>query len=229
MLGPARSRRGTTMIELMIVMAVVVIAAGIFSRMVIATSKLRQINRENALAADAARVVVEQMRNERFSELFALYNPDPDDDPGGIGTGPGNLFAVERLELLSDSATGFQGEVILPSYLSDEASKLDGTRWEYEKLSGTITAITGLIGGLLKGGGSTEPEPEPEAVWALREDFENEDLGMPRDLNGDSVLDAEDHSEDYILLPVLIRIEWAGGNGDRSYELHTMITDMLRS
>lgn len=47
----------------------------------------------------------------------------------------------------------------------------------------------------------------------LREDVVDRDLGMPRDLNGDGVIDGEDHSDDYIVLPVRVRVRWQGRSG----------------
>ncbi len=47
------------------------------------------------------------------------------------------------------------------------------------------------------------------AVW-LREDWVDESLGMPRDLNGDGAIDGANHANDYLALPVTIRIEWRG-------------------
>ena len=46
----------------------------------------------------------------------------------------------------------------------------------------------------------------------LREDVALPELGMPRDLNGDGV-DALDHSDDYLVLPVSLEIEWLGSGG----------------
>ena len=62
-------------------------------------------------------------------------------------------------------------------------------------------------------------------VAELRENNTDGKLGMPRDLNGDSRVDAENHLDDYILLPVRIRIDWRGRAGERSYEIDTMLTD----
>ena len=39
-------------------------------------------------AAIRASGVLEQMRNAEFSEVFALYNNNASDDPGGAGTVP---------------------------------------------------------------------------------------------------------------------------------------------
>jgi len=209
--GSRSSRRGTSLIEIMIVMTVLVVAAGLFSQMVIATSQLRGVNRENATAAEAARVVLEEMRNERFRELFYLYNQDPADDPGGPGTAPGHLRAIRELELLNGSATGFQLEIVMPAFPPNTPSKLIGTKWEYVEV---------LEPGVV---------PPVETNWTLREDYSDDDLGLPRDLNGDSILDSEDHSKDYILLPVTIRVEWQGMHGPRTYEVDCMLTDFIKS
>ena len=48
-------------------------------------------------------------------------------------------------------------------------------------------------------------------------------LGMPRDLNGDGVIDSEDHAGDYVLLPVKVRVNWRGITGDRSFEVCTVL------
>jgi len=61
--------------------------------------------------------------------------------------------------------------------------------------------------------------------WELREDIVDPGLGMPRDLNGDGLVDAEDHSDDYILLPVTVVVEWQGVSGNRALQLQTMIAE----
>ncbi len=65
----------------------------------------------------------------------------------------------------------------------------------------------------------------PVTGAALREDTMNPELGMPRDLNGDGVVDAADHSGDYIILPVTVIIEWQGAAGLRSTEISTLLTE----
>ena len=65
----------------------------------------------------------------------------------------------------------------------------------------------------------------PTLSGELREDFDDRDLGMPRDLNGDGIEDVSDHAGDYAILPVRIRIEWSGRAGDRAYEAYTTFTD----
>jgi hypothetical protein len=59
----------------------------------------------------------------------------------------------------------------------------------------------------------------------LREDVFLPALGMPRDLNGDGVVDSLNHENDYILLPVSIRVEWTGSAGDRALQLDLLLVD----
>lgn len=63
----------------------------------------------------------------------------------------------------------------------------------------------------------------PGGVSQLREDVEDGFLGMPRDLNADGGTDDQDHSGDYVLLPVRIELEWRGVRGDRSLELGLLL------
>lgn len=58
---------------------------------------------------------------------------------------------------------------------------------------------------------------------ALREDLDDPDFGMPLDLNGDGVIDAADHADDYIVLPVRVRVAWTGLSGERAIELETIL------
>ena len=57
----------------------------------------------------------------------------------------------------------------------------------------------------------------------LREDVILPELGMPRDLDGNGVIDAANHALDYTLLPVLIRVRWCSASGPAFFELRTML------
>jgi hypothetical protein len=57
----------------------------------------------------------------------------------------------------------------------------------------------------------------------LREDADNPLLGMPRDLNGDNELDSLDHSGDYTMLPLAVRLQWEGASGQREITVPTML------
>lgn len=59
----------------------------------------------------------------------------------------------------------------------------------------------------------------------LREDVVAPEFGLPRDLNADGVIDGADHSDDYLILPVRVVVEWRGVTGNRSIGLETLLSD----
>ena len=63
-------------------------------------------------------------------------------------------------------------------------------------------------------------------LWQMREDLEDVALGTPRDLNGDSLIDDADHSADYTILPVVVRLRWRGRMGAREFTLHTVLSEL---
>lgn len=193
-------RAGISLVEILVALSVMVVAGSIFCQMLIATTRLRQVNRENALAADAARVVLERMRNEPFLEIFRDYNEDPKDDPGGEGTGPGHLFDVHGLEAVDGASR--VGRVTFPS------------------MAVTVTSGGGGKQGML--GGSTTIQQH------LREDYQDAGLGMPRDLDGDNKIDTSNHGTNYLILPVRVAIEWKSGTGARKFEIVTQLGDFRR-
>jgi hypothetical protein len=67
------------------------------------------------------------------------------------------------------------------------------------------------------------PELDTGSGVELREDLDMPELGMPRDLNGDGIVDSADHSGDYRVLPVLLRLDWSGRSGNR----HTVVRTIL--
>jgi len=67
---------------------------------------------------------------------------------------------------------------------------------------------------------------EVAPVWQVREDMVDAELGMPRDLDGDVLVDDLDHSDDFTLLPVLVRIQWQGRHGPRELRLHTVFSEL---
>ena len=170
------TRSGLTLVELLVVMTVLAVALSAMADTVLTITRLGPVNQETARALEAARGRMETIRAASFDEVFARFNDDPADDPDGPGTAPGRYFAAAMLDLQSDDADGFAGEVRFPE-----------------------------IGGV------------------VREDFDDVALGMPRDLNGDTMIDANDHSLDFEVLPVSVVVEWTGPNGDRSLILSTQV------
>jgi hypothetical protein len=167
------------MVELMLALSIMTVCTFMLSQTIVSTIGQTPAKRERTTAIDAARNILEDMRKEPFSRIFALYNSNPADDPGGPGTAPGPNFQVPELVAQDGDPDGFVGEIILPG-------------------------------------------PGP----ALSEETALEDLGLPRDLNGDSIVDDQDHSGDYQVLPVMIRIDWQGRAGERTFEMHALFANL---
>ena len=157
------------------VLVILALTSSVVTGIVASTSRQRLINAENARAADAARATLETLRAEPLSQIFALYNADPADDPAGGA--PGDRFSVPGLQ--DDAGGDLVGRVVFPT-------------------------IAG----------------------ALREDVDDPVLGLPRDLNGDRVIDDLDHALDYAFLPVRVVVEWSSKAGPRRVELNTTLVEL---
>ena len=97
------------------------------------------------------------------------------------------------------------------------ADSAPGAAFAVAGLAPLANDADGLPGEIVFPAGATASE--------LREDVDDLRLGMPRDLNGDGAVDANDHAADYELLPVLVRVEWRGANGPGRVELKTILAD----
>jgi type II secretory pathway pseudopilin PulG len=170
------ARRGFSIVEMVVVFAIVTIAMSMFARTLASSKKLDPVATETTVAANAARTMIEKMKNHPFEQVFALYNDVKSDDPDGAGTAPGNQFDVEGLTPLTPG--GHCGTIVFP-----------------------------------------------EKEGKLREDSEDQNLGMPRDLNADGIVDGIDHAGDSVILPIRVRVEWVmHGTKDthRWFEMYTM-------
>jgi type II secretory pathway pseudopilin PulG len=104
------------------------------------------------------------------------------------------------------------------------------------------TALDDPAGGLSPGNAFAVPGLEPwpgdadglpgEILFpgdgvALFENVVVPELGMPRDLTLDDppVIDGIDHAADYRVLPVLVRVRWAGARGNREFVLGTTLNN----
>ena len=160
-----------------VVLAVVV---GSFLGVLASLRELEDSNRELSLAYMEMERAVEEIRTQNFDEVFAMYNADTSDDPGGMPEVPGSTFTLQGT--LGHEAEGSaQGTIRFP---------VDGKDGTY-----------------------------------LREDLDAPEFGLPRDLNGDGVIDGQNHNEDFVILPMIVRIEWTGGTSNRSVEFPIYLYD----
>lgn len=88
-----------------------------------------------------------------------------------------------------------------------------GAGFAVEGLSALESDADGMVGEIVF----------PVQGGELREDVELFALGMPRDLDGLNGIDDADHSGDYALLPVLVRVVWRGSDAPMQVELRTIL------
>jgi len=99
----------------MIAAAVLTIAISGLSSALVSAMQLTRVNRESALAQQAARRAIEQVQSTPFADIFRTFNADPADDPGGAGTAAGPDFAVPGLAAQPGDADGLPGEIQFPT------------------------------------------------------------------------------------------------------------------
>lgn len=196
-----------TLIEVMVAIVILTVAVYLLSTTVTAAIGHNSITRERGMAVDGAMNRIEAMHAVPFDELYARFNLNPDDDPLGPGTALGADFDVPGLSPIPGDPDGKVGRVIFPEAIVEVVEEEEGGKGG------------GKAGGM-EGGG------EKSFAYQLREDTVASELSMPRDLNGDLVIDKLDHADDYIVLPVLVRIEWQGRSGERKLEFSTMFADL---
>lgn len=175
-LGLRGSRTGFSLVELLVAATLIVVALTGIAGSMLSSMALNRVNRDTALAQQAASRALEELRSVPFEEAFFVYNATQGDNPGGTVPERGPNFAVPGLTPLASDLDGLVGQIEFPVVADD-----------------------------------------------LHEDVEDEGLGMPRDLNGDLAIDGLDHSEDRLLLPVRVRLEWRGVTGTRQLEMETML------
>lgn len=111
----ASSRRGFTLLEVIIGLAILAIAlVGIVSAL-FSSMRLQQAAREQSLASAALQRTLEEMRTSgAWLEIFRRYNSTNADDPGLAGAIPGARFAVDGLTPLAADADQMEGRILLP-------------------------------------------------------------------------------------------------------------------
>ncbi len=176
----AGKRAGFLLIEGVVGLALLTLAFSVVLTVLVSYGRNVEANRDAARCQQAVRALLEEMQVVSISQVFATYNSDPADDPGGAGTAPGNLFQVAGLEA-ADGST-LVGAIDFPA--------------------------------VINGGGDL----------VLLEDIVDKGMSMPRDLNADGIVDSLDHSADYVLLPVRLRVAWVDSAGERSFVINHLLS-----
>ena len=145
-----------------------------------------------------------------------------DKDPSGI------IVSDSRRDSSMNNADSFQ--MVLDTFSDRQNGFVFGTTPAGQEYDGQVTDEGGgrsLFGGGGGGGFSRGSgggfNLNWDGAWQVREDLVMPELGMPRDLSGDGVIDDQDHSLDYVLLPARIQIDWRGAGGDAHVEFHTVL------
>ena len=165
------------MVEMMLASTVMMVGVASYLSAIVQVDSLRSTSEETGRAIEGAKRALGEVQSSDFADLVALYDANPDNDPGGAGSAPGNSFTVDGLARRT-APNEPVGEIVLPL----------------------------------------------DAAGALREDLDMPELGLPRDLNGDGAIDSADHSGDYQLLPVLVRVRWEG-RSENTVELKTLLSE----
>ena len=173
-----RDRAGHTLLEATIALGVMLLAVLAYSRSVTGGVRDQAGLTERTTALNAAREMLETLRGTDFAQVYALYNGNDADDPGGAGTAFGDGFAIDGLLPQAGDADGLPGRILFPE---------------------------GPVGN------------------DLREDLVLPQFGLPYDLNASGDIQAAPVNADYQLLPVRVRVEWTGSNGDQELEVRTWL------
>ncbi len=84
----------------------------------------------------------------------------------------------------------------------------------------SITLLERTVGGMSVDGQVVLPF---DTDGVIRESADIPELGFPRDLNGDGVIDTDDRSADMQALPIIVRVRWDCINGDREVSYRTVL------
>lgn len=131
-----------------------------------------------------------------------------------------SIFAYQAARSMVESLQAEAFEDVYERFNADPADDPDGAAtapgmdFDVPGLTPQAGDVDGLAGRVLF-------PVSPGSV--LREDLADASFGMPRDLNGDGVVDADDHTFDRIVLPVRVRVEWTGRSGDRFVEFTSIL------
>jgi type II secretory pathway pseudopilin PulG len=111
--GAAR-RAGFTIVEVMVAVVVLVIAiVGIVGSMLSAMA-LNRVNRETAIAQQAARRAIEEVTSVRYRDVYVVFNQEAGDDAASETPERGPSFLVNNLQPQNGDADGMCGRIEFP-------------------------------------------------------------------------------------------------------------------
>lgn len=106
---------GFTLLEILISLGILAVALLGLMSAIMASSNAQEAAREQALAVNAARSILDQMRaSGDFVEIFRRYNTSSSDDAGLTGPVPGAAFDVDGLVPVGTDSDQRVGRIVLP-------------------------------------------------------------------------------------------------------------------
>lgn len=110
-------QEGFSLVDVAIASVILAIALMTLAGTLASGWKMVRSNREEAIASQAARQMLERLNDREstpFADLYATYNGLASDDPAGTGTAPGVGFDVPRLQPRDGDSDGLVGVVLFP-------------------------------------------------------------------------------------------------------------------
>ena len=111
---PTEGRGGFMIIDVLAALTILIVGLSAVVGSLVASQRVRDRNRDMALAYEAARGQMEEMRATPFRDVFAAFNGTPLDDPPGPGAAPGSGFDVEGLSPQEGDPDGLGGRIEFP-------------------------------------------------------------------------------------------------------------------
>ena len=107
-------RAGFSLVEVLIAAVILAVAITGIAGSMLSSMALNRVNRDTAVAQQAARRALEELRGVPFEEVFAVFNANPGDNPGGLVAERGPGFAVAGLDLVVGDPDGLAGRIEFP-------------------------------------------------------------------------------------------------------------------
>lgn len=129
-------------------------------------------------------------------------------------------LAAEAAKNIAERMYGYDFEDVYVSFNADPKDDPGGSG----KAHGNTFTVEGLDA-------ISKTDPVGQIVFCdtegeILEYVEIEEFGLPRDLNGDGIVDKENHASDCIILPYKILVQWKSRHGNRKFELYAVRSNL---